>query len=169
MLFRSVPSPPTPFYFYGQDTQFARRDARPARSRYVASMPIAYETDTAVPMPDQNGTYRGGPNGAIYPDRESPSLLSPLPHAALTPAKRLVSAALSSLSDPTATAPAPETPPPETPNPDLRSPLQRYRSAPRKALSVTDLVSPAWCELQYSMTLALHGRKPRTEIGRAHV
>jgi len=31
-----------------------------------------------------------------------------------------------------------------------------------KALSVTDLVSPSWCELQYWYTLTKHGRKRRT-------
>ncbi|RMD44424.1 hypothetical protein DV735_g736, partial [Chaetothyriales sp. CBS 134920] len=41
-------------------------------------------------------------------------------------------------------------------------PLQRFRRPPNKALSVTDLVSPAWCELQYFYTLAKHGRKRRT-------
>ncbi|RDW91908.1 putative exonuclease V [Coleophoma crateriformis] len=46
--------------------------------------------------------------------------------------------------------------------PDTRSPLERYRTHPRKALSVTDLVSPAWCELQYAYTLAIHGRKKQT-------
>ena len=46
--------------------------------------------------------------------------------------------------------------------PDTRSPLERFRTQPKKALSVTDLVSPAWCELQYWYTLTLHGRKKRT-------
>lgn len=68
----SVPSPPTPFIFSRQDTQSARRNAHPARSRYVASMPITYEIDTAAPQPDRTGAYTGGHNGAIYPDRESP-------------------------------------------------------------------------------------------------
>jgi exonuclease V len=45
---------------------------------------------------------------------------------------------------------------------DKRSPLERFRTQPKKALSVTDLVSPAWCELQYWYTLTLHGRKKRT-------
>ncbi|KAI9812262.1 MAG: hypothetical protein M1832_000452 [Thelocarpon impressellum] len=45
---------------------------------------------------------------------------------------------------------------------DARSPLQRFRTAPQKALSVTDLVSPGWCELQYWYTLTKHGRKRRT-------
>ncbi|KAI5293639.1 hypothetical protein KEM52_005359 [Ascosphaera acerosa] len=43
-----------------------------------------------------------------------------------------------------------------------RSPLQLFRSRPRKTLSVTDLVSTSWCELQYWYTLAYHGRKPTT-------
>jgi len=46
--------------------------------------------------------------------------------------------------------------------PDTRSPLERFRTEPKKALSVTDLVSPAWCELQYWYTLTIHGRKKRT-------
>ncbi len=46
--------------------------------------------------------------------------------------------------------------------PDIRSPIERFRTQPKKALSVTDLVSPAWCELQYWYTLTKHGRKRRT-------
>ncbi|KAL9114034.1 MAG: hypothetical protein Q9227_001806 [Pyrenula ochraceoflavens] len=46
--------------------------------------------------------------------------------------------------------------------PDTRSPLERFRQRPRKPLSVTDLVSPAWCELQYFYTLSKHGKKRRT-------
>ncbi|KAL2363798.1 hypothetical protein RJZ56_003269 [Blastomyces dermatitidis] len=48
------------------------------------------------------------------------------------------------------------------PVPDMRSPLERFRKPPRKALSVTDLVSPAWCELQYWYTLTKFGRKRAT-------
>lgn len=45
---------------------------------------------------------------------------------------------------------------------DRRSPLERFRTPPKKPLSVTDLISPAWCELQYFYTLTKHGRKRRT-------
>ncbi|KAF2273977.1 uncharacterized protein EI97DRAFT_140557 [Westerdykella ornata] len=45
---------------------------------------------------------------------------------------------------------------------DTRSPLERFRTKPQKPLSVTDLVSPAWCELQYWFVLTKYGRKPRT-------
>ncbi|KAJ5753109.1 hypothetical protein N7520_010026 [Penicillium odoratum] len=45
---------------------------------------------------------------------------------------------------------------------DPRSPVERFRRPPNKAFSVTDLVSPAWCELQYWYTLTKHGRKRRT-------
>ncbi|KAJ5767258.1 uncharacterized protein N7511_004874 [Penicillium nucicola] len=45
---------------------------------------------------------------------------------------------------------------------DTRPPVERFRRAPNKAFSVTDLVSPAWCELQYWYTLTKHGRKKRT-------
>lgn len=56
--------------------------------------------------------------------------------------------------------PAPPDPP--APGPDNRSPLERFRTAPRKPLSVTDIVSPAWCELQYWYTLTKHGKKKQT-------
>ncbi|EXJ87990.1 hypothetical protein A1O1_04917 [Capronia coronata CBS 617.96] len=63
-----------------------------------------------------------------------------------------------------------ETPDTETPGgddvqpsePDSRSPLERFRRPPKKPLSVTDLISPAWCELQYFYVLTKHGRKRRT-------
>ncbi|KAJ9272834.1 hypothetical protein DTO212C5_1095 [Paecilomyces variotii] len=45
---------------------------------------------------------------------------------------------------------------------DVQSPLDRFRRPPNKAFSVTDLVSPAWCELQYWYILTKHGRKRRT-------
>ncbi|KAH0537710.1 hypothetical protein FGG08_005517 [Glutinoglossum americanum] len=47
---------------------------------------------------------------------------------------------------------------------DARSPLERFRTPPKKALTVTDLVSPAWCELQYFYALAKHGRVRRTSV-----
>ncbi|PLB34123.1 exonuclease V [Aspergillus candidus] len=46
--------------------------------------------------------------------------------------------------------------------PDTRSPVERFRRPPNKAFSVTDLISPAWCELQYWYTLTKFGRKRRT-------
>lgn len=49
---------------------------------------------------------------------------------------------------------------------DTRSPIERFRTKPKKPLSVTDLVSPAWCELQYFYTLSKFGRKPRTQAMR---
>jgi exonuclease V len=49
---------------------------------------------------------------------------------------------------------------------DTRPPLERFRTKPKKPLSVTDLVSPAWCELQYLYTLSKFGRKPRTQAMR---
>ncbi|PYH83192.1 hypothetical protein BO82DRAFT_353180 [Aspergillus uvarum CBS 121591] len=45
---------------------------------------------------------------------------------------------------------------------DTRSPVERFRRPPNKAFSVTDLISPAWCELQYWYSLTKHGRKRRT-------
>ncbi|KAL9027399.1 MAG: hypothetical protein Q9196_004064 [Gyalolechia fulgens] len=60
---------------------------------------------------------------------------------------------------------APLDPPPVASEPealDHRSPLERFRSRPMKPLSVTDLVSPSWCELQYWFSLTKHGKKKRT-------
>lgn len=47
---------------------------------------------------------------------------------------------------------------------DNRSPLQRFRSYPRRPLTVTDLTSGAWCELQYWYTLSRlpGGKRTRT-------
>jgi len=50
----------------------------------------------------------------------------------------------------------------ELERPDLRSPLERFRTKSRKVLTVTDLISPSWCELQYWYTLTKHGKKRRT-------
>lgn len=50
---------------------------------------------------------------------------------------------------------------------DTRTPLERFRTKPKKPLSVTDLVSPAWCELQYLYTLTKFGRKPPTRAMKA--
>lgn len=49
-----------------------------------------------------------------------------------------------------------------------RSPLQRFRSFPRRPLTVSDLTSGAWCELQYWYTLTRlpGGRRTRTQAMR---
>lgn len=46
--------------------------------------------------------------------------------------------------------------------PDTRTPIERFRTKPKKPLSVTDIVSPAWCELQYWYNLTKYGRVKRT-------
>lgn len=47
---------------------------------------------------------------------------------------------------------------------DTRTPIQRFRTYPRKPLTVTDLAAGAWCELQYLYTLTRlpGGRRTRT-------
>lgn len=47
---------------------------------------------------------------------------------------------------------------------DDRSPLQRFRSYPKRPLTVTDLTAGAWCELQYWYTLTKlpGGRRTKT-------
>lgn len=49
-------------------------------------------------------------------------------------------------------------------SPSRRSPLQLFRTFPKKPLSVSDLTSGAWCELQYWYTLTRlpGGRRTRT-------
>ncbi|KAG6080160.1 hypothetical protein E4U30_006565 [Claviceps sp. LM220 group G6] len=48
---------------------------------------------------------------------------------------------------------------------DDRSPLQRFRSIPKRPLAVSDLTAGAWCELQYWYTLTElpDGRRTKTE------
>ncbi|CAK4024689.1 Exonuclease V, chloroplastic [Lecanosticta acicola] len=50
---------------------------------------------------------------------------------------------------------------------DTRSPLERFRTKPKKPLSVTDIVSPAWCELQYWYSLTRYGRVKKTPAMKA--
>ncbi|RCI16895.1 hypothetical protein L249_2882 [Ophiocordyceps polyrhachis-furcata BCC 54312] len=69
----------------------------------------------------------------------------------------------SSATTTTTTASPSLLPPPSGPSTTI-SPLQRFRSFPRKPLSVSDLTSGAWCELQYWYTLSRlpGGRRSRT-------
>ncbi|RKF63457.1 Exonuclease V [Erysiphe neolycopersici] len=45
---------------------------------------------------------------------------------------------------------------------NTRSPLRRFRSRPRKGLTVTDLVTPAWCEVKYWYILSKHGEQKQS-------
>ncbi|KAK6082608.1 defects in morphology protein 1 [Seiridium cupressi] len=65
--------------------------------------------------------------------------------------------------------PLPNKSPPTTndngsPAEDRRSPIERFRSFPKKPLTVSDISSGAWCELQYWYTLTQlpGGKKTRT-------
>ena len=51
---------------------------------------------------------------------------------------------------------------PELAENDSRSPLERFRTRRKRPMSVTDMVSPAWCELQYFYNLAKYGRVQQT-------
>ncbi|KAI0478429.1 exonuclease V [Xylariaceae sp. FL0804] len=57
---------------------------------------------------------------------------------------------------------------PPPPDDDAPSPLERFRSFPRKPFSVTDLSAGAWCELQYEYTLTRlpGGKRTRTAVMR---
>ncbi|KAI1817543.1 hypothetical protein GGS20DRAFT_532657 [Poronia punctata] len=54
-------------------------------------------------------------------------------------------------------------------NADTRSPLQRFRTFPKRPLTVTDMAAGAWCELQYWYTLTRlpGGKRTRTPAMRA--
>ncbi|GAB1743455.1 hypothetical protein NU219Hw_g9284t1 [Hortaea werneckii] len=62
--------------------------------------------------------------------------------------------------------PSNDSPDPEPlvePSKDTRTPIQRFRTPPKKPLSVTDIISPAWCELQYWYNLTRYGRVRATK------
>jgi len=93
-----------------------------------------------------------------YPDREFPFISVPLV-ICLTDPKRLVSRALSDArknSDSPAESDEQENPPPRPPGDNL-SPIIRWRSFPKKPLSVTDLTAGVWCELQHFYVLDRRG------------
>jgi exonuclease V len=87
----------------------------------------------------------------------------------LTDLKRLVTSALSRIeAEKRAAAEEERGPDPienDDPFEDGRSPLQRFRSYPRRPLTVTDLNAGAWCEMQYWYTLTRlpGGRRTRTK------
>ncbi|KAI7239203.1 hypothetical protein KC330_g2072 [Hortaea werneckii] len=58
---------------------------------------------------------------------------------------------------------SPEPEPLVEPSKDTRTPIQRFRTPPKKPLSVTDIISPAWCELQYWYNLTRYGRVRATK------
>jgi exonuclease V len=45
---------------------------------------------------------------------------------------------------------------------NTRTPIERFRRPPKKPFSVTDIVSPAWCELQYWFSLTKFGKVRQT-------
>lgn len=106
-----------------------------------------------------------------YPDRRSPLFFladtSLTDRALLTDEKVPVSGALNSL-DKQDRAPEQKNPAtlrtPSPPQDDRRPPLLRFRTFPKKPLSVSDLTAGAWCELQYEYTLTRlpGGKKTRT-------
>lgn len=83
----------------------------------------------------------------------------------LTDEKVPVSRVLNSLEEEQTTPGQPSPSPAQLPpKDDARSPLLRFRTFPKKPLSVSDLTAGAWCELQYEYTLTRlpGGKKTRT-------
>ncbi|KAI0438728.1 hypothetical protein F4803DRAFT_81785 [Xylaria telfairii] len=74
-----------------------------------------------------------------------------------------LSSALSNLESDNQPARQPPLPTVEK-EPDMRTPLQRFRTFPRRPLTVTDLAAGAWCELQhwYTLTRLPGGKKTVT-------
>lgn len=74
-----------------------------------------------------------------------------------------MSSALSNLESDPQRAQQPPLPTVEK-EPDMRTPLQRFRTFPRRPLTVTDLAAGAWCELQhwYTLTRLPGGKKTVT-------
>ncbi|PIA95817.1 putative exonuclease V, mitochondrial [Cercospora beticola] len=84
----------------------------------------------------------GSPGSGKVRYSKSGDIVSPTEHVGETPIKR-------------------ESSPIEQPDTnDTRSPIERFRK--HRALTVTDLVTPAWCELQYRYSLTKYGRIKRT-------
>lgn len=131
------------------------------RGRVAASGPAHRSSPSAV----------SGGEDIVYPDCTQSFPFSFRHVSATKPAdsrsKRLVSRALSKLDGDIPLSESNSDPVPEAA--DDRSPLQRFRSFPRKPLSVSDLTSGAWCELQYWYTLTKlpGGRRTRTKAMRA--
>lgn len=82
--------------------------------------------------------------------------------------RALFSAKSDDKEEPAPPAPAKSTTDRDPFDEDGRSPLQKFRSYPRKPLTVSDLTSGAWCELQYEYTLTRlpGGRRTRTQAMR---
>ena len=127
---------------------------------------IAPETTLRAAKPSSVAAATALPEDVSYPDCELPILGRWL---RLTDLQRLVRRALSEMDrEPSGgTDSSPVTGPRVEADPfanDGRSPLQKFRTYPKKPFSVSDLTSGAWCELQYDYTLNLlpGGRRTRT-------
>ncbi|KAF5655798.1 exonuclease v [Fusarium heterosporum] len=155
------------------DTKLLALDAVPGKTESLLSHDVAAEIESTSTLgperlqsPPTSNLYRGQPLHQL----EASSGL-PTPPAASSVEDVLypdLSKALTSLkSRSPAKSESTVTPVPASAvdeNEDGRSPLQRFRSYPKRPLTVTDLTSGAWCELQYWYTLTRlpGGRRTRT-------
>ncbi|RDL33813.1 Uncharacterized protein BP5553_08181 [Venustampulla echinocandica] len=144
-------------------------DFSPEVEQIVAQLLSAHDNDTT----DDNPILRGVEQHEALQSLHVPRILgrgerSPL-FQAVKAAEEVAEHVRHSVGQPTNLAnkyseilpdPAPKIPQELAANqiPDTRSPMERFRTQPKKALSVTDLISPAWCELQYWYTLTIHGK-----------
>ncbi|KAI0198893.1 hypothetical protein F4808DRAFT_462282 [Astrocystis sublimbata] len=133
-----------------------------------------YDASTPTQVGDEPSftTEVPGPIRALSTPNDTTASASRLEHDAMSldpvePAEPVaypdLSRALISL-EPETPVPTTRKQPKEKKGPDTRTPLQRFRSFPKRPLTVTDLAAGAWCELQhwYTLTRLPGGRKTIT-------
>ncbi|KAI1265678.1 hypothetical protein F5Y18DRAFT_43361 [Xylariaceae sp. FL1019] len=86
---------------------------------------------------------------------QRPTLPDPIPYPDLSRALSDLEPSVRHVVRPTPPSPDPD---------DTRSPIERFRSFPKRPLTVSDMSSGAWCELQHFYTLSLlpGGKKTKT-------
>ncbi|POS82707.1 hypothetical protein EPUL_006299 [Erysiphe pulchra] len=106
----------------------------------------------------ENDQKNSSPN--LYPSALFGNETDSLCHA-IEDGERVLSKSPQKLSRPDSSEP-PKSLPDSSGKSNIRSPLRRFRSRPRKGLTVTDLVTPAWCEMKYWYILSKHGEQKQT-------
>ncbi|KAF5023694.1 hypothetical protein F66182_4260 [Fusarium sp. NRRL 66182] len=133
--------------FFGSDVASKVNKAPGSGSDVIQTATLGRQTSSGLPTPPPVSSTAEG--DIFYPDL-SKALSEMTPKSAARFASFNTAAPTSEAND--------------GPYGDDRSPLQRFRSYPKKPLTVSDLTSGAWCELQYWYTLAWlpGGRRTRT-------
>ncbi|KAI0161946.1 exonuclease V [Hypoxylon sp. FL1284] len=155
---------------YGSDFSVGEEDIvnqllEDLRSKTSSPTHLTSTASSPVLPPDLEYRRHAPESLLPVPRKAGAAIWSNTPSLPLVPLRGVqypdLSDALSSAESQAASSPQPK---PVESEKDSRSPLQRFRSFPRKPLTVSDLASGAWCELQYWYTLTRlpGGRKTRT-------